>query len=138
MTTINVDELADEIKRQLLLYEKATLEDIQISATQVANACVKRLEETSPKNTSKYAKHSGQFSRLWRNKLETGNNYVTQTVYNYQARLTHLLEYGHALVRGGRTVGKAAAHPFIYKAEQDAITTFENLLKRRIKERDNS
>lgn len=39
--------------------------------------------------------------------------------------LVHLLENGHAIRRGGRTVGAARAHPHVVEVEEKLAETFE-------------
>lgn len=79
---------------------------------------------------------SGAYSKSWDVKKEKVNRYsVERIVYNEaHYRLTHLLENGHALKRGGRTYGRVQAYPHIApvndKAQENLIKTIESEIKR--------
>ena len=93
---------------------------VESAADKVSKNTAKRLKQTSPKKT-------GDYARGWsRKKIEGG--YV---VYNRtKPRLTHLLEYGHALANQFGSLGRrVAAHPHIKPAEQEGIKEFEELFK---------
>ena len=74
----------------------------------VAEDTARQLNTTSPSLTGEYA------SGWTETKTESSLGKVTVNVYNEKKpTLTHLLEYGHALVRGGRTVGNVRARKHI-------------------------
>ena len=106
--------------------EARTLAETLIAAGKQAQ---KELRETSPKR--KKGKTAGRYAKGWRVKsVEKKKGVIEVTVYNktdYQ--IAHLLEYGHAVVVGGRTIGHADAHPHIEQAEQNAINKPETELK---------
>ena len=76
---------------------------------------VQELKNTSPKLSGDYAKD-------WAVKVERGAGgsavFIVHNRKHYM--LTHLLENGHALVRGGRTVGEVNPFPHIEPAQQEA------------------
>lgn len=103
--------------------------DVEVEAMQDAlitagNEAVKELKSTSPKRSGKYAKD-------WAvKKVAKKNGAIEVTVYNKKHyQLTHLLENGHALVRGGRKIGFVKPFPHIKKAEENAINKVESELK---------
>lgn len=57
----------------------------------------------------------------------TGTLYVpSATIWNKtNPGLVHLLEHGHAIRRGGRTVGTAKAHPHVAEVEEKLTQTYE-------------
>ncbi|WP_438844741.1 MULTISPECIES: HK97 gp10 family phage protein [unclassified Enterococcus] len=122
--TIHISELSKEIAKTVKNYTK----EVEIAtgeATEVvAKETLQELKQTSPKRSGKYAKN-------WRKKKQS----VTQQII-YQNdptyRLTHLLENGHALKRGGRSIGNVSAIPHIEKAEEKAIISLEKELIRRL------
>ena len=115
---VSMDELSDAVNAILL----SMVDDVKDTVDQAANTAGKetaqKLRETSPRRTGKYAKG-------WKPKKEAVNGGTVVTVHNKDHyRLTHLLEYGHANVKGGRT----PAHPHIKAAEDYAADEFERLV----------
>ena len=122
---IQIDQLAAEVNKQLAAFAGATNEVVAVSVEEVAKETVRRLRETSPKRTGAYAKS-------WKStKLKGGRNYNGRVIHagNGEYRLTHLLEYGHAKVNGGR-VNPSPPGGHIEPAEQEAIQSFEAAIRR--------
>ena len=76
----------------------------------VAKDGVQELKQTSPRR-----KGGGRYARGWTYK-KTKNGYVIHNKTDYQ--LTHLLENGHDIVRGGKKVGHSPAIPHIGPVEE--------------------
>lgn len=118
--TVNPNELAEAIARELSAYSEALMEEIKQSVNDAGNLCVQQVRQKSPKLT-------GSYQRGWRlKKAFESESDIRVVVYNrtdYQ--LTHLLEHGHARRNGGRVEGK----PHIAPAERAA----EEALMRGIK-----
>lgn len=73
---------------------------------------------------------TGKYTRGWRASFQTDKLSVKATVYNSSEwQLTHLLEYGHQVKRGGRTVGEAKPIQHIEPVKQWAFDEFEKRLK---------
>lgn len=102
-TKCTPENLADVIARELQLYCADTQIMIAGAVDKRADELVKALKADSPHKSGDYAKD-------WTSKVTTNNfSYYIRTVHNKKHyRLTHLLEKGHALHRGGRT--KAFPH----------------------------
>lgn len=68
---------------------------------------------------------TGAYSQDWDYKqVEVSRLRTEAVVYNENHyRLTHLLENGHALKRGGRTIGKVQAYPHIAPINDKAQET---------------
>ena len=116
MAKISVDQLAAEIAKGLAEYSQDVVEKVNVSSEKVGKAAVKRLKQTSPKKTGKYAKS-------WTMKTEKAIGQPHTRIIHAKAphyRLTHLLEYGHAKVGGGRVEGR----PHIRPAEEMVIREF--------------
>ena len=98
---ININQLADEINKQLRQYADGVGEEVEKVAQKVAKDGVKTLKLRSPKLTGSYAKG-------WRAKKVDGV-WVVHNATDYQ--LTHLLEKGHAKVGGGRVAARVHIKP---------------------------
>lgn len=116
-------DISKEIQKILDEETQRVREVVNNSVEKVADAAVKELKDSSPKKSGKYAKS-------WKkkeSKLATGSQ--SAIIHNEKHyRLTHLLEFGHATVNGGRV----AAHPHIASAEQKVIKDFEEEIRRGI------
>ena len=123
--SISADKLAREIMRQMEEYTEEVRETTQDVAMNVSEKAVKKLRVNSPKS-----KNGGRYAKGWTR--ETDRNGIT--VYNKSPtyRLTHLLEKGHQLKRGGRKIGEVRAYPHIEEVEQECIKEYVEELERRL------
>lgn len=117
------DQLMKAIKEELEDWSQETADIVKDCVTEATIATKKKLWESSPKDTGKYASS-------WADTVLSENRFKRYTtVYNKKHyRLTHLLEFGHANVNGGRT----PAYPHIAKAQYEAEEMLERLIKERI------
>lgn len=111
----SVNNLANEIARELLRYAHLVEEDVKVAQEDVAKELVSTLKQTSPKKT-------GDYRKGWRAKRQ-GNKIVVHNATDYQ--LTHLLEKGHAKVGGGRVAPKVHIALAEEKAVEDYIERIE-------------
>ena len=123
--SISADKLAREIMRQMEEYTEEVRETTQDVAMNVSEKAVKKLRENSPKS-----KNGGTYAKNW---TRTTDKHEI-TVYNKSPtyRLTHLLEKGHQLKRGGRKIGEVRAYPHIEEVEQECIKEYVEELERRL------
>jgi hypothetical protein len=125
MANVSVDQLAAEIAKGLAEYSQDVVEKVNVSSDKVGKAAVKRLKQTSPKRYGKYAKS-------WTMKTEKAIGQPHTRIIHAKAphyRLTHLLEYGHAKVGGGRVEGI----PHVRPAEEEVIREFTREVEEAIK-----
>jgi len=123
MNKISIDELTNEIKKELNTYSEEITEGIKKAVDVVA----KETNEEIKKNIS-FKEHTGKYVKSFRIKITREKRFdKTKTWYvaNGQHRLTHLLENGHAIKQGGRT----RAFPHIKHGEELAIKRMEQLTK---------
>lgn len=80
-----------------------------------------------------FKNRSGRYRKGWRASVEVSALSVSVTVYNKTDwQLTHLLEYGHQLIRGGRSIGEVRAYPHLEKENEWAAEEFQKRLKEEI------
>ena len=117
MTKVN--NIAGDIARILSQYTDEVIEDIEEAKEVTAKETVAELKKTSPKNTGAYRKG-------WTKKKVKG----AIVIHNKKYQLTHLLEFGHAKVNGGRVEGKPHIKPAEEKAIENYIKRVEKVIKR--------
>lgn len=127
MAAIKPEDLAKVITEEMQKFAGATDEVVAEAVNKVAKETVAKLKQTSPKGST------GAYAQSWRaTTLKGGKHYSGKVIHagDGEYRLTHLLEHGHAVVRGGRVVGHAPAQPHIEAAEQAAITSLMEEIKK--------
>ena len=121
-------DLAKAVNEVLEEYGREVETTVAKVIPDVAQDTARQLNSSSPSLTGEYA--SG-----WTETQTTSSlGKVTVNVYNEKKpTLTHLLEYGHALVRGGRTVGNVRARKHIQNrsdyAEEQLMKKVEEKIK---------
>ena len=99
--TIKPDKLAAEIAATLAEYRDAVNVITEDNGRKVMNEARADVRERSPQRRPAGKSYKGH----WRTKLIREGHSITGYVYNDKAGLTHLLEFGHAYVNGGRYQG---------------------------------
>lgn len=127
MAKIDIDKLSLTVIQALQEYADFTSEVVEKAVVETARETVKELKVTSPVGDS------GDYSESWtykRDKEVKGRNRYNMIVHSKKPdyRLTHLLEYGHAKVNGGRT----RAFPHIKNAELNAIEKLEAKIRNEV------
>lgn len=134
MAGIPLDRFAASIENILKEYGDQIQKDVDKAADEATKKGVQMLKATSPVNQDTGTKRKpGRYAKGWRVKKESdviGSRYIVHNATDYQ--LTHLLEYGHPLKRGGRQYGFANAYPHIAEAEQFMIDYFEQKIREAI------
>lgn len=120
---IDSEQLATEISRTLREYAEDVKVNVQEVAEEVSKETVAELKENSPERTGKYARH-------WTSETYQGGAVIYQKGNTY--RLTHLLEKGHQLRRGGRKTGEVPSYPHIAPAEERAVQKYTDGIVRRL------
>ena len=116
----NINDLSSEIAKALTEYTDEVTKGIEKEKKTVAEKAVQTLKNTSPKGAT------GKYAKGWAIKNANGK----YTIYNKTSyQLTHLLEYGHAKVNGGRVAGKAHIRP----VEETVINEFTKGVEKVIK-----
>jgi len=127
-----VIDLAKAVNEVLEEYGREVETTVAKVIPDVAQDTVGKLNVDSPKRKGE---GGGEYASGWATTKETSSlGKVTVRVYNAKKpTLTHLLEYGHAIVKGGRTVGHADAIKHIKTrsdyAEEQLMKKVEGELK---------
>lgn len=106
----NIKGLADEITKALASYSSEVTKGLEEAKVAAAKNIVKVLKETSPEQT-------GNYKKGWTT-TKIGSTQIVHNKTDYQ--LTHLLEFGHAKVGGGRVAPKVHLRP----AEEKMINEY--------------
>jgi len=125
---VTVDNLSSEIMKALKEFEGVTERDCEDGVLETAEEAVKELRRADPPNTPVYQSWK-KYNSGWTKRTEKkrGAKGILAIVHNKtEYRLTHLLEYGHAIKRGGRKIGEADPFEHIAPVEKQAE---ENLVK---------
>lgn len=108
---VSVDGLVDAVLNAIRNYGENVTDTVKGCVLSASETCLQEIQEQSPVQTGRYK--SG-----WQcDVVHESEKRIICAIHNednYQ--LTHLLEFGHANVNGGRT----PAHPHIRPAEQRA------------------
>lgn len=121
MAKVTPDKLGAEVDKILQKYGDDISENIDAIRKQVAQKGVQALR------TESKAKFNGKdYAKGWTVTEVKHPNYTSAVIHNKKAGLPHLLEHGHALVRGGRTVGRVQGREHIAPVEEKLIEEFTN------------
>lgn len=125
---IKIDDLAKEVTKTLEEFAGATDDIVEKAVTETSKKALKELKNANPPGSGQYKSWS-EYNKSWKIKqTKTDKRYNKKaTIHNSDKyNLTHLLEKGHALVRGGRTRAFPNIAPVAEKAEKEL---FDNIKK---------
>ena len=120
-------------------FSKCLSDTLKAYGDDVASVTFEIVEETAKNGATKlkttnwgFAKRSGNYQRSFRVALRKTRLAVTATIFSQAPhyRLTHLLEYGHDVIRNGVKVGETKSYPHWSKVEDMAISELEERLTR--------
>ena len=96
----------------------------------IRSTCGKGARELRRESKAKFK--GSEYAGGWKSKVEDHRLYTEGTIYNELYSMPHLLEYGHAVIRGGRKVGEAKAHPHIAPVAEKLVSNFEREVKSKL------
>ena len=126
--TISADRLASEVNKILQEYEGSVQENLGEVVKQVSKKGAQSLRQKSKSTFG----GSGKYASGWTSTVEAGRVSAQGIIYNKTPGLPHLLEHGHALKRGGRTVGFVEGRTHIAPIEETLIKEFESKVKSKL------
>lgn len=109
-------------------------DEAQKIVTEVVEDTAKKANaELRKTSTGEFKNRTGAYRRSWTRQITKTNISVKATVYNRDHyRLTHLLEFGHVLKRGGRTIGVVKAFPHIEGVNNMCANLVETEIKKKL------
>lgn len=127
--TIGVNELKATVDRILEEYGDECTEIMKEVVPKVSKRNARKLKGV---HSGAFKNRSGAYRKGWKTKIIEKRLGVEGIIYNTKAGLTHLLEFGHAVVRGGRRVGDAKAYSHIAGVNTEAQEEFEKELMEKL------
>ena len=124
-------DLTREVNKILQEYAGEVDQIVLKTEDEVAKEAVKKLKSTSPK--AKYNGGHRHYADDWKIDSRSKKMYAHIIIHNKQYQLTHLLEKGHDIVRGGKVVGHASAQSHIKAVEEWVKDEVEKRIRRDLK-----
>lgn len=125
---VPIDRLTQEVNKVLAEYG----DDVQDNLNEITEKITKQGAKTLKAQSRSTFGGTGKYASGWTTQIETGRVSAQGTIYNKTPGLPHLLEYGHALKRGGRTVGQTSGRAHIKPVEDALIKEFESKVKAKL------
>ena len=122
MAIVTPDKLGAEVEKILSKYGDEINENIDAIRKKVAQKGAQTLRNESK---AKFG-GSGDYAKGWTVTEVKYPNYTSAVIHNKLPGLPHLLEHGHALVRGGRKVGEVQGREHIAPVEEKLNEEFVN------------
>lgn len=129
MGNMSYGYLAKTIQEELMAVGVEVEDDMQAVFDEVGKEAARMLRQESPVNPK--GKQSGRYAKGWvyEKGKRTYNFKCSGVVRNKtDPQLTHILEYGHPLVRNGKVVGNVEAKPHIREVAEWCATVIDNKL----------
>lgn len=118
---VNIDGFARELVKQLKEYTSEIAAGVKEAADTTAKELLENIRADAPDRTGWYKAHM----RIKTVKEDAFGKKIVWYVHGKKSNLTHLLEHGHALKRGGRV----RAYPHIAPNEEKAKKAFTERVK---------
>lgn len=125
MAKVKIGQLSKSIMKELGDFGMVTGMKVDKICNEVAHDAAEELEKVSPKR-------SGDYKDSW----VADRRHTKKNVYGYIVRadapgyrLAHLLEKGHQLKRGGRSIGKVEAIEHIAPVEKKAVEKLQRRIR---------
>lgn len=132
MAKVTLNNLDREINKILNEYAGEVERNLEAIVTKIGKTGAQALKNESLKKFKNSKKHKKRYGQTWTYKANKQRLYTVVTIYNRMPGLPHLLEYGHALVAGGRRMGTVEGKEHIAPVEQRLIQEFEREVKAKL------
>ena len=122
---ITPDNLDKAIADELDAFAGMLPDVIMAAQKSAAKSAIRELKANSP--------GKGKYGKGWKSKTTKTRTGAETVIYQGDLPgLAHLLEYGHPIVSGGRTVGQARAFPHIDPATENVVKAYEEALTKEL------
>lgn len=117
---VTIDNFADKLIKQMTEYSEACSEEVKEVIKDAGKKARTELKRTSPKR-------SGDYAKKWSMKVAKENSTSVEVViYDKRYSLVHLLEKGHQLRRGGRSLGEVKPIEHVAPVQEKIEIEIEN------------
>lgn len=120
---VTVDNFANVLLKEMEKYSQACSEEIKEVVKDAGKKARTELKRTSPKR-------SGEYAKKWSMKVAKENSTSVEVViYDKRYSLVHLLEKGHQLRKGGRSIGEVKPMEHVAPAQEKLEIELEKGIK---------
>lgn len=120
---VSIDNFANELMKEMERYSKACSEEVKEVIKDAGKKARTELKRTSPKR-------SGEYAKKWSMKVAKENSTSVEVViYDKRYSLVHLLEKGHQLRKGGRSIGEVKPIEHVAPVQEKLETDVEKGIK---------
>ncbi len=117
---VKIDNFANVLLKEMEKYSQACAEEVKEVVKDVGKKARTELKRTSPKR-------SGEYAKKWSMKVAKENSTSVEVViYDKRYSLVHLLEKGHQLRRGGRSLGEVKPIEHVAPVQEKIEIEVEN------------
>ena len=117
---VTIDNFADKLIKQMTEYSQSCSEEVKEVIKDAGKKARTELKRTSPKR-------SGDYAKKWSMKVAKENSTSVEVViYDKRYSLVHLLEKGHQLRRGGRSLGEVKPMEHVAPVQEKIEIEVEN------------
>ena len=120
-SAITVDKLGEEVEKILSQYGEEVEANLDTIRKKVAQKGA-----TALKNSSMDKFNGTSYAKSWTVTEEKKPHYTSAIIHNKKPGLPHLLEHGHALIWGGRNLGRVEGREHIAPVEQEITELYVN------------
>ena len=130
--TVKINDLGEAVSKILKEYGDNVTEGTKKAVLEVATIAKQETQAASPFKPGKPSYHGKHYRSGWVVREEVFDRFRSDAIVHNRTRyqLAHLLEKGHALRHGGRTIGSVGARVHIAPAEQNAIKNLEEAIEK--------
>lgn len=129
---LSLEDLSSEVKKILSEYGDEVDKNLDEITKRIGKKGAEILKNESLARFPNSKKHKRRYGQTWTYAVEKKRLYTRVVIYNRQSGLPHLLEYGHALVAGGRVAGRVDGKEHIAPVATELSNDYEAEVKQKL------